>query len=162
MTGTTAIAAVIASLVGVLVSAGATAGAVVLLLFFGGGVAVVMDGGRVLGGHGVGLNGLLLEEFHEERDLVGDGVSCTEWRKGIVEFSDAVGASKFGEHGGDACSVVGMVVGEFTTDGFESRPEFVAPIVAHSDIDVGNVDNCELRVVDLDAIGVQSAGLRVQ
>ncbi len=66
MTGTTAIAAVIASLVGVLVSAGATAGAVVLLWFFGGGVAVMMDGGRVLGGNGVGLNGLLLEEFHEE------------------------------------------------------------------------------------------------
>ena len=76
-----------------------------------------------------------------------------------MEFLYAIGASKFGEHDGNACSVVDMVVGEFTTDGLESESEFVAPIIACSDVDVGNDDNRKLCVVDLDAIGVQSAGL---
>ena len=151
--------AVIALLVGVSVSVGATAAAVVLLWCFNGGVTVVMDGGRVLGGIGVRLDGLLLEELSEEQDLVRNNVGCTEWCRGILEFSYAVSTSEFGDHGGDACSVVDMVVGEFTMDGLESRPEFTAPIVACSDVDVDNEDDCKLCVVDLDAIGVQLAGL---
>ena len=50
MAGMTAIAVVIASLVGVLVSAGAMAAVTVLLWCFGGGVTVMMDGGCILGG----------------------------------------------------------------------------------------------------------------
>jgi hypothetical protein len=70
MTGTTAIAVVIVLLVVVSISASTMAMAAVLSWCFGRGVAVVMDSGHVLGGISVGLGGLLLEELHEERDLV--------------------------------------------------------------------------------------------
>ena len=66
MAGMTAVAEVIVSLVGVLVSVGATAVAAVLSRCFGRGATVVMDGGRVFGVVGVGLDGLLLEELSEE------------------------------------------------------------------------------------------------
>ena len=70
--GTTAFAAVITSLVGVSVPAGTAATAVILSWCVDGGVAVVMDGRRVLGGVGGGLDALILDELSEERDLVGD------------------------------------------------------------------------------------------
>jgi hypothetical protein len=55
-----------------------------------------------------------------------------------------------------------VVVGDFLADGLESGPEFAAPIVARSDVNISDEDNGELYVVDLDAIGVQSASLQVQ
>jgi hypothetical protein len=135
--GTAAIAAVMTLLVAVLVSPGTVAAATFLSWCVGGGVAVVVDGGRILSGVGVGLNGLLLEKLREKRVLVGDGVGCTKWCRGIMQFSDAVGNGQFSEHGGNACGVVDVVVWKTLMDGLESGPEFVAPIVTRRDIDVG-------------------------
>ena len=43
-----------------------------------------------------------------------------------------------------------IVVGEFTMDGLESGPEFAAPIIACSNVDVGNESDRKLRVINLE------------
>jgi len=89
-------------------------------------------------------------------------VGSAKWCRGVVYFLDAVGTGKFGEHGSNAGGVVEVVVGEMLTNGLEGRPEFTAPIVARCDVDVGKEDDRELRVVELDAVGLQAAGLGAQ
>lgn len=114
--------------------------AIVVVSVVGGGVAVGLYSGGALGVFSVGCPVLLLKELGEQGDLVGYGVGGAGGCWSVVEFSYAVGASKFLKDGGDGGGVVRVVVGVLAADGLKCGAEFTAPIVAGRDVDVGEED----------------------
>ena len=66
-----------------------------VIVVFGGGIAVSLHGGGGLGVLGIVCIVLLLEELGEEGDLIGDGVGGAGGSWGIVELAHAVGAGEF-------------------------------------------------------------------
>ena len=114
--------------------------AIVVVSVVGGGVAVGLYSGGALGVFGVGCPVLLLKELGEQGDLVGYGVGGAGGCWSIVEFLYAIGASKFLKDGCDGGGVMCMVVGLLAADGLKCGAEFMAPIVAGRDVDVGKED----------------------
>ena len=86
------------------------------------------------------IDGLLLEKGGEVGDLVGH----------------AIGASKFAEDGGDTATGVGVVVGIGEAHGLKGRTEFSSPGFTGCELYVGKEDECELCVVDGNAVGVHA------
>ena len=94
--------------------------------------------------------------------MVGDNIGGAGWCWGLVEFTQAVGASKFFEDGGNGGGVVCVIVCILPADGLEGGAEFAAPIFAGRDVDVGEKDEGKLGVIYSDSVGGHPAGFGME
>jgi hypothetical protein len=125
-----------------------------------GGVAVGLHGcSGFIGVVGV-VVGLLLEEFDQVGNLVGDGVGTARvsgWCFG--EFAYGIGTCTFYKVGLDACGVMGVVVGVLVSDSLDGRTKFKSVVFAGRELDVGQQDDGKFGVIDGDAVGMDAGNI---